>query len=303
MNFLDAPISAGLGLILGDYNDKRQLRQQDKLNKQNATLQKELTRFQNEEAFKMWQRTNYQAQTEEMRKAGLNIGLMYKGAGQGGTLQNNAATVNAPEAPKGNNEIGMGLQLGLQNQLQKAQIENIRAQTEKTKIEAAKTAGVDTQNVEATTAKIKQETMNAEINQSILALEKEMQQIQNNITNKTQEDIIREINAMANKTSQEAISAAAKAKIDNATVREQIKQIRQTTTEQQIRIAAQKANIKVTESQIQKIANDIYMAKQANMQAWDQMSQQDRDRAIKRITDENQNNGLEDIIKTIFMMK
>ena len=39
---------------------------------------KELTDYNYAKQLQMWKDTNYSAQTEQMRKAGLNIGLMYQ---------------------------------------------------------------------------------------------------------------------------------------------------------------------------------------------------------------------------------
>ena len=48
---------------------------QNIINQQTAASQN-LTKFQQDEAFKMWKKTNYKAQVEEMKKAGLNVGMM-----------------------------------------------------------------------------------------------------------------------------------------------------------------------------------------------------------------------------------
>ena len=50
----------------------------------------------------MWKDTNYAAQVEELKKAGLSIGLMYGKGGAGGTTTGAGATgVSAPQAPTG----------------------------------------------------------------------------------------------------------------------------------------------------------------------------------------------------------
>lgn len=141
-------LGAGLGLITGQYNDSRQLRQQQRLQNMQVQGQKELGEYNRQLAMQMWEDTNYAAQVEQLRKAGLNIGLMYKGAGAGGTTQGaSAGNVTGGQAPTGGGEIGMAMQMGMQMQLLKAQKENIEANTEKTKVDTVKTAGVDTQAV------------------------------------------------------------------------------------------------------------------------------------------------------------
>ena len=76
----------------------------------------------------MWEETNYAAQVEQLKKAGLSIGLMYGEGGAGGTTTGAGATgVSAPSAPS-----GMGLIGGTQLASQIANIDLIKAQTMKT---------------------------------------------------------------------------------------------------------------------------------------------------------------------------
>ena len=45
---------------------------------------KDMADYMHNKQMDLWNKTNYPAQVEQMRKAGLNIGLMYNGQGQGG---------------------------------------------------------------------------------------------------------------------------------------------------------------------------------------------------------------------------
>ena len=76
-------IGTGMGVLLGPYEDWRQRRQQEKLMDIQNRGSKEMMDYQQEKAYEMWLKTNYSAQMKEMQKAGLNIGLMYEGGGQG----------------------------------------------------------------------------------------------------------------------------------------------------------------------------------------------------------------------------
>ena len=95
----------------------------------------------------MWKDTNYAAQVEEMKKAGLSIGLKYGKGGAGGATTGAGATgVNAPSAP-----TGMGLQSGSQLAAQVANIELTKAQTENVRADTERKLGVDKTKVEAET--------------------------------------------------------------------------------------------------------------------------------------------------------
>lgn len=128
-----------LGLALEGHNDRRQLRQQGKLNEQQAATDRQQMQFKQALDIDTWNKTNYSSQVDQLEKAGLNPGLLYGMSGGGGsTTGNSSASVSAAKAPQGGQEI-MNLQLmGAQKAL-------LEAQTEKTKAEAVKTAGVDTQ--------------------------------------------------------------------------------------------------------------------------------------------------------------
>ena len=130
--------NTGLGMLLQGHNNRVQLKQQGKLGRQQLQLNKEMLNYQQQKQLEMWNATNYSAQIDHMKKAGLNPGLAYGMSGGGGlTAGGGAPNVGQPAAAQGQEIMNMQL-LGAQKEL-------LEAQTEKTKAEAAKTAGVDTQ--------------------------------------------------------------------------------------------------------------------------------------------------------------
>lgn len=135
-------VDSVMGLVAGEINDRRQLRQQKKLNEQQFEIDGRALARQKAADLGMIQATSYGFQKEQMKNAGLSPGLMYGGGGAGGAVTGGTGSTNAPKAPQGGGEI-MGMQL------MNAQKELIQAQTEKTKVETTKTAGVDTQLTEA----------------------------------------------------------------------------------------------------------------------------------------------------------
>lgn len=140
----------GMG-ILGNYiNSQFQQGADDRQNTRNNanTYQymqwqmenaKNLTKFNREEQMQMWRDTNYSAQMEEMKKAGLNPSMIYgKGGGGGATTQ--VATSGGTSATASGNhtqrmDIGMATAQAQQISTAKAQENLINAQTAKTQVE------------------------------------------------------------------------------------------------------------------------------------------------------------------------
>jgi len=279
-----APIlQTGMDLLMQDHNQQEQLQQQKALTAQQVRAQKELGQFNQDLALEMWEKTNYDAQVKQLEKAGLNVGLMYKGAGQGGTTQGGQASgavaggqatgappINAPQ-------MGMALQLAMQQ----AQIENIKADTELKQTEATKKGGADTEQILATIDKLKQDTANAAIQGDILEYEKEIRRIESELKDQTYIDIIVGIRAANDKLISEAKSAAAQGQIDQNTVDEKIKLIEQSTVEQQLRIAGQKAGLEKTSMEIKEMAATITNMAATREIKWTEIDQAEKERFVR----------------------
>lgn len=140
-------IGFGLGELTG-YNKKiaeRQVKQQQKLTDQQVAAQKELAQNAKELEYQQWLDTNYSAQVEQLKKAGLNPALVYGSAGEGGTT--GAGGQGAATGGHASDEASRKLaniqnaELGLRLGRQKAEIENIKADTMQKKAEAKTTEG------------------------------------------------------------------------------------------------------------------------------------------------------------------
>lgn len=111
-------VGAGLGLLLQGGQDRRQLRQQQAL--QNMQMKG---------ALQMWKDTNYPAQMEQIKKAGLNPGLLYGMGGAGGAT---TGGISGGQAPHGGGEALAMAQSTASMGLMKAQKDNLNANTEAT---------------------------------------------------------------------------------------------------------------------------------------------------------------------------
>lgn len=115
--------------------DKRQITQQGKLNDLNAKTAKELADYEQGLKLKMWKDTNYSAMLQQAELAGVSKAAAIGGSGTGtqgasvgsvggGSAADAASTTNARTA-----QAQAGMQLASQLALQKAQKENIEADT------------------------------------------------------------------------------------------------------------------------------------------------------------------------------
>ncbi|UYD39176.1 MAG: hypothetical protein [Wigfec virus K19_83] len=208
-------ITTGLGAIGGwlgigeARQDKRQIKQQGKLNELNAETSKELADYEQALKLKMWKDTNYGAQLEQAGLAGISKAAAIGGSGTGtqgasvsgvggGSAADAASTTNARTA-----QMQAGMQLASQLALQKAQKENIEADTQN------KLAGAT--GTEAGT---------------------EGQKIENEIASRTKESRITEIQERAYEQIAKTANEAIKQNINEETKQAQIKSAQETLINQ-----------------------------------------------------------------------
>lgn len=86
-----AALGQGLGMIFQGANDRRQVKQQKKLNDVNAETSKDMAMFNQQMQMDLWNKTGYGAQKKQMQEAGINPALMYGSAGSGGSTAATAA--------------------------------------------------------------------------------------------------------------------------------------------------------------------------------------------------------------------
>lgn len=269
-----AALDIGGQLLQSTVENEQQKNNQERQYFYNKRLQSENQRL----AVKTWNETNAEAQVEHLRNAGLSTGLMYKSGGVQGQTSSQPSSVGMGDSTARIDAGGAALK-GMALEMQKAQIDNIKADT------AQKVAGLpkptaDIANVQADTAKKTQETSNAKLQGELLAIEKTMR-------NETLQDVIKQAAAVSDKAVGEAISARAKGEIDEATYNDKIKQIKQDTTEQQLRMAATKIGMNVSKQQLVNMATQVNMMTQENMRQWDKMSQTDKEIAVKQLLGQN----------------
>lgn len=134
-------VSQGMGMLFGGYNRSQQRKQQQKFTDMQTEASKDLMKAQKQTQMEIWDETNYAAQMQQMRKAGLNPAMIYANgggegavgsvgggsAGSGGHASDEASMMQADTARQG---------MGLQRNMMEAQIDMMKSQAEKNRADA-----------------------------------------------------------------------------------------------------------------------------------------------------------------------
>lgn len=265
-------VGGGLGAIFNLIGQGAQYKQQKRLQELQIKGQKELTDYNTSKQLQMWMDTNYPAQVEQLKKAGLNPALLYGHGGGGGATA--SVTPGAVSGGQAQNPAAIMAQtaMGLNTAMQSAQIQALKAQTNKTNVEAAKIAGVDT-----TEAKGRIALMNLEKDWLGQTFDARIQQLDRSIEKTTQE--AREIDqrvgitadtrqATIDKAQEEAIGAA----LQNILIGENTKATTQQIEESKARVAQMTEQIKKWQEEIK--------------QGWEGLSLKDKELKLNAIMKE-----------------
>lgn len=251
-------ISGALGMALGNYNDRRQRMQQDKLWQMEMKNRKEMTDYEMEKEYEMWLKTNYGAQKDQMKAANLNPALMYgMGGGAGGQLGTANGNVSGATAPQGGREVMESIGMGMNLNMQRAQMELMAAQADNLKADAENKRGIDRSVAGASIEKMAQETDNLRWQHELLKIQKAIGEMDKHIKEGTMEAEIQSATA-------EMRSKMAQAGVDEATAEGKIAQVYTdvigAVLKNQLTQAQTKGVMKgmeLTDAQIQKMAADI----------------------------------------------
>lgn len=246
-----APIAtAGAGLLGSVYGAVQQRKAATRAHERS----KELQERSHEMNLDMWKKTNYGAQRTELENAGLNAGLMYGTAGQGGQAVGGAATAGAQE------QVG---DYGAQAQaaaMTAAQLKLTEAQTAKTTAETEKIAGADTAESES------------RIN--LNTIEAEFKRIATDVSGATQESQINIINDTSDKLLAEAVQQQHQQIISEQTYKDTIKRIKEEAVGALLENTVKRTNAEVNEARIKEISANI-------LQRWESIAVDKRGQEIQ----------------------
>ena len=271
----NAAIGAGMGLMLGSYNDSRQYAQQKKLQQLQMEGQQKMMDYSYAKQLQMWKDTSYGAQKEQMELAGLNPGLMYGMSGGGGQTTGQAtANVQGAQAPQGGREIQELTGMGIQMQLLEAQKRVLETQADKNKAEAEKTAGVDTQEATTRIDSLLQDIDNARQQYELQKLEITLKNMENFEKQASQQDRLDYINYQTKQAMKQLELVENEAYISSKTLQDKINIIKAEAVGAVLKNALTESQVNATEAQIKKWAQEI-------SQGWEGLDQKDREIKIK----------------------
>ncbi|AXH74945.1 MAG: DNA pilot protein [Microviridae sp.] len=245
--------AAGMNTTTGFINNLMQVGQQERLNNVNEEYNKRMTDYNFQKQMEMWEKTGYGPQVQQMKEAGLNPALMYKGSGAGGQTAVATSSQGAAQANSRPMDITGITQLALLN----AQKENIEADTKLKEVNATKTAGVDTQvaqgQIKLIDALANNEVVKKEINEQIL----DQQFIETHIKTMTMNQVVAQAQYQTQQMWETLQQQVMQNQITKETAQDQIEIVKQSKLNLITQKLVMEMGIKVDQAQINKMAADI----------------------------------------------
>lgn len=241
-------------------------KRQKKLNAKEYERQRSLNVQGQKLGMQTWNDTNYGAQMEHMRKAGLNPGLMYGMSGGGGqtTSTPSGGSVSGGSAPQG---APMGIEGINQAALIASQVELNKSQAKKNIVEAEKTATVDTVKTTQDTKVGKQAVASAIQGMKESQAKTKLIEIEGRIATAKRDEELKILAA-------EARQAIVKADIDEAMEDTVMRQMAAELIGQSLKNKLTGSEIDMNDAQIAKMAEDI-------AQGWEDLDRKDWEAEMK----------------------
>lgn len=263
-------VGAGMGMLLGGFNDRRQIKQQQKLQDMQIAGQKEMANYNNALQMKMWNDTNYSAQMSQMIKAGVSPGLMYgMGGGGGTTTGSQGGSVSGAQAPSGGGEAvamaGMGMQNAMNIKLMDKQADVLESQANLNNVEAKKKSGVDTDLAKSQNESILQGVDNLRQDYELKKLDITLKNIQNYEQQASQHDRLDYIEYQTKTALRQWQLLGNEKKISDATISENISRIKAEALGAILDNTLKQENISKTREEIKSVAQHL-------MIDWDKLS-------------------------------
>ena len=236
-----------IGMIGQRKRENRAVNNQMKLMDVQMQNQMTLNRQGQDIQMENWKNTNYPAQVAMLKEAGLNPALLYGIGGGGGTT---TGSQGGGSASGGSSPSPQYMPLDIGNALKTAaEIALLKAEENKTKVEAAKIGGVDTEETKSRIDKLKAETENTEIRSKLESIQADIAEIEK--ANK-QSYITAEINNILENTKKTGLENQISSEAMNSIILE----IEERAIGQHLNNILTKSKTNLTETEIKKLKSD-----------------------------------------------
>lgn len=252
-------VGGGMGIAFGKSADRRAYQLHEKIVKRNEESSKELANYNFMKELEMWEKTNYSAQVEQLKKAGLNPGLLYGMGGGGGTTIGSPGPGAATGGGGRSSEEAAVAQTVMQLGLQRAQKENIEADTE-LKQQQAGAAGASIPKTEAETR--------------LIEIEQEIKNLELSYGKETFEQRIHQLNILVDQSVEQLQILRAQKTVDIAQVNNKIEMLSKQVAGQILENGLKEQKITESKEQIEKWKAEI-------AQAWTHLDIQQYEADIK----------------------
>lgn len=246
--------------------------------------QRKMARFNQALAFDLWEKTNFEAQKNKLKEAGMNPALMYGKGGQGGTLIQQGAAGDKPEAtPMQAMDIASIVQAEAARKLADAQATKLAAEAK---------------NIDADTANKPKTGANIDANTNLTNVNKEIADIKLEIDKNTQIDQESAIQAAAGKLRGEMNKADAEGNIAQSTQKVEIERAMATLGSVYIEQRLMKSQTELNDRQREAIADYIaqgYTNAWANQRTSIANDTNAQTRIIEQIVDKAYKEGIIDL--------
>lgn len=296
-------LGQAMGLATGAIQNKRQLKQQGKLQAQEIQGQKQMIDYEQMKQLQMWKDTNYGPQMEQLKAAGLNPGLIYGMSGGGGATTGQTSgnvTGGHAQGSTGTEAITMGTTMA-QMGLLRAQKELIEAQKNK-EVATTPAAGQTAAKIGAETASLTQGIENQKAQQELTEVQTRIEYVREHVATMTQNHAVAMIQTELSKNLETLGMLKNERTISDNTIRQKEGIIRMTyalMVLEQYKKTAETANI---DQQTRESVNRVEIAIQQNMRDWDKMSQVNEQLDINKGLWDDLPNPLKEILDNILVI-
>lgn len=259
-----------LGSLLGGIGQNRrnekQLEQQDKLLGIQSKWNKDMYDYQQQKQIEMANALGSKWQVEQLKNAGLSVGLMSSKGGLQPTLGGGAPSVGANQAQQQQSFMDMAAQA--------ANIKLMNAQAEKATAEANKTAGVDT---EKTTTEIKSLTQGMNESRAktrLIDFQADSEEYNVNLKHDTYEQLVEQTKIATKNAVQGLRLLQNQSDYNEQTYNERVKLVTGELLSQELTNKALELARDKTQGEIDQIRQNIAASKATISQGWQKLSQE-----------------------------